>query len=157
MAASYPSSVKTWTDKTDHVDDVFATHINDAYAEIIAIETELTANKAKIGSASDTLLTTTSQTTILTLTPPAQGNYKVGIYFRVVTGTTNVTVVVTYTDGTGAQTNTLLSAQSCPVGSYSTLPLFVNAKSTGAISVKVTASVASRVYASASIEIEGVL
>lgn len=41
MPASYPNSVKTWTDKQDNIDDVFAGDINGAYAEIIAIENEL--------------------------------------------------------------------------------------------------------------------
>ncbi len=41
MQASYPSTVKSWTDKQDNVDDVFAGDTNGAYAEIKAIETEL--------------------------------------------------------------------------------------------------------------------
>lgn len=39
--ASYPTSVKTWTDRTDGVDEVLAADINTAYAEITAIETQL--------------------------------------------------------------------------------------------------------------------
>jgi hypothetical protein len=41
MPASYPNSVKTWADKQDNIDDVFAGDVNGAYAEIIAVETEL--------------------------------------------------------------------------------------------------------------------
>jgi len=41
MAASFPTSIKTWTDVTDNVDTILAVHINDAYAEIIAVETVL--------------------------------------------------------------------------------------------------------------------
>jgi hypothetical protein len=41
MPASYPSSVKSWADKQDNIDDVFAGDTNGAYAEIIAIESEL--------------------------------------------------------------------------------------------------------------------
>lgn len=41
MPASFPSSVKSWTDKQDLIDDVFAGDINGAYHEIIAIENEL--------------------------------------------------------------------------------------------------------------------
>lgn len=37
----FPNGIKQWTDKVDFVDDVSAAHINEAYAEIIAIETEL--------------------------------------------------------------------------------------------------------------------
>lgn len=44
--ASYPGSVVTWEDKTDIVDDVHASHVNGAYAEIIAIETNLDSHKS---------------------------------------------------------------------------------------------------------------
>ncbi len=40
----YPGGVKQWTDKVDFVDDVSANHINEAYAEIIAIETDLVSS-----------------------------------------------------------------------------------------------------------------
>lgn len=36
--AAYPATVKTWTDKADTVDDVLAVHVNDLYAETIALE-----------------------------------------------------------------------------------------------------------------------
>ena len=107
---------------------------------------------SRVGSASDTLLSTTALTSIATFTPTvAKGNYMIMVYYRVVTGTTNVTVQITYADGTGAQTNTMLNVQSCAVGSYSLIPLFINAVSGTAINVKVQASVANQVYASASI------
>ena len=38
MPASFPTTVKTWTNVVDGVDNILAAHINDAYAEIIAIE-----------------------------------------------------------------------------------------------------------------------
>jgi hypothetical protein len=41
MPASFPSSVKTWANKQDNIDDVFAGDINGTYHEIIAIENEL--------------------------------------------------------------------------------------------------------------------
>lgn len=51
MAASYPSAIKTFTTKTDGVDDVLASHINDPQLEITAIETELgTTPKASYAS-----------------------------------------------------------------------------------------------------------
>lgn len=43
MAASFPTSAKTWTPVVDNVDDILAEHINEAYSEIIAIETNLIA------------------------------------------------------------------------------------------------------------------
>ena len=48
MAATYPTGVKTFTPKIDNVDDVMAADINEAYEEIIAVETDL---KAKIDQA----------------------------------------------------------------------------------------------------------
>lgn len=41
MPVSYPGAIKTWADKQDNIDDVFAGDINGAYHEIIAVETEL--------------------------------------------------------------------------------------------------------------------
>jgi hypothetical protein len=153
MPASYPSSIKTWTDKVDLVDDVFVSDVNGAYAEIIAIETELASNKSKIAKASDVLITSTSAQQILTLTPHADGNYHVGLYFRVITGVTNVTLVLTWYDGSGSlKTDTIYSAQACPIGEYSIIPRTINAKTTGAITITMTASIANRVYASPSIE-----
>jgi hypothetical protein len=43
MAASYPTSTKTFTPKTDNVDIISAATTNEAYEEIIAIETDLRA------------------------------------------------------------------------------------------------------------------
>lgn len=39
MAASFPSSIKTWVPVVDNVDEILAAHVNGAYDEIIAIET----------------------------------------------------------------------------------------------------------------------
>lgn len=41
MAAEYPGTIKNWTDLQDHVDEIVAAHLNTAYAEITAIQTEL--------------------------------------------------------------------------------------------------------------------
>lgn len=41
MSATYPSSIRNFTDKQDNVDEVVAKDINDAYDEIEAIEGEL--------------------------------------------------------------------------------------------------------------------
>jgi hypothetical protein len=101
--------------------------------------------------ANDVQITGTSAQQIASYTPATKGNFIVYVYFRVVSGTTNVTISVTYADGTGAQTNTLLNAQPSAVGSYSLVPLFINATSAAPINVSVTASVANQVYASASI------
>ena len=51
MAASYPGSLKSFTNKTNKVDLVDAAHVNDLQNEVVAIETELGVDVA--GSATD--------------------------------------------------------------------------------------------------------
>lgn len=46
MTATYPGALKTWTPVSDGVEWVLATHMNQAFEEIIAIETELGADVA---------------------------------------------------------------------------------------------------------------
>ena len=43
--ASYPDSIKTWTPVVDLEDEILAEHVNGAYEEIIAIQTELKEKK----------------------------------------------------------------------------------------------------------------
>ena len=96
-------------------------------------------------------ITGTTAQTVASYTPSRQGNFLIAVYFRVVTGTTTVTVQATYDDGTGAQTLTILNASSEALGSYAPLLVMVHATTAAAINVQVTASVANQVYASASI------
>ena len=102
-------------------------------------------------SAVETELTTTSATTIATVTPGTQGLYPVQVYFRVTTASTTVTVQVTYTSPTGAQTLTLVDAVDETVGDHSIASQPVLSVANAAISVVVTAGTASQVYASAAI------
>lgn len=51
MAATYPGGIKSWTPRTDNVDDVMADDVNTGYEEITALQTELGVNVA--GSATD--------------------------------------------------------------------------------------------------------
>ena len=88
---------------------------------------------------SDVLVTSTSETSVLSLTPDAKGNFLVGIHFRVVTASTYVTLEVFWTDEQGAQTNTLLHVELVSEGAYSCVPLFINAKTSGKIIIKATA------------------
>lgn len=44
--ATFPGGVKAWTAVVDNVDYILDHHINDVYAEIIAIETQLLSNVA---------------------------------------------------------------------------------------------------------------
>ena len=41
MAASYPGSIKSFTDKTDSTDVIRASHINDLQDEVVAVETQI--------------------------------------------------------------------------------------------------------------------
>jgi hypothetical protein len=49
--AVFPSGIKTWTDRADNVDDVVAADINQAYAEIIAVQNALGINLSNIVKA----------------------------------------------------------------------------------------------------------
>jgi len=101
--------------------------------------------------ASGKLVAVGTGTTIVTYAPPAAGNFLIGIYFTVITATTNVTVTVTWTDATGAQTLTLLNAVSEVTGSYTMVSFEINSVITSPITVTMTAGTASQVVGSASI------
>jgi hypothetical protein len=97
-------------------------------------------------------ITSTSAVTALTYTPTISGLYRISFYFRVVTAATDVTVTVTSTDATGAQTWDVLSLTSEPVGSHQLAAITIGATSGDAIDVIVTAGTADQVYFSSSIE-----
>lgn len=118
---------------------------------IEAAHREIESIKASTRSVSDVLLTTVNATQIATFTPPAAGNYVVYLYLRA-TEPLNVTTILTYSDGGGAQTNTVYDNQPITVaGSFNVLPLFINATTVAPITITVTSSVASALYVSASI------
>ena len=97
----------------------------------------------------ETLLTTTNATTILTYTTPSAGNYVVYVYGRVVTAQTNVTVKVTFTDGSNTVQTYTIGPQASNVGPLFVLPFFFYALANTPIKVDVTAGTANQVYASA--------
>lgn len=103
---------------------------------------------SQVASAKEALITGTSAQTIATYTPSASGNFEVRVSFRVINGTTNVTIAMGYTSSGGAQAYTALNAQSCPVGEYSIVPFSFNSVSGKPITIQITASVANQVYAS---------
>jgi hypothetical protein len=107
-----------------------------------------------VASAKETKLTTTGATNVINYTTVAAGNYAVNVYFRVVTGATVVTLTYVWTDVTGAQSYTYLSAVSESTGSYTMQPLFFNATNSSAIQVTATAGTANQVYVSASVILE---
>lgn len=102
-------------------------------------------------SVQDVQLTGTAVTTVTSYTPTAQGNFEVGVYIRVVTAATNVTINITYNSASGAQAYQMLPTTSLPVGDHMFVMPFFNALITAAITVQVTAGTASQVYVSASI------
>jgi hypothetical protein len=53
MAASYPGAVKSFTTKTDLVDTIQASHMNDLQLEVTAIETELGVNPPDVDDTTD--------------------------------------------------------------------------------------------------------
>ncbi|MGI0067578.1 MAG: hypothetical protein ACREB9_04030 [Thermoplasmata archaeon] len=101
--------------------------------------------------ASDTELTTTGATVIATRTPAVQGNFLVIVYARIITATTTLSLSMTYDDGTGAQTYTWLSSVGESVGSYTFLPVPINATTAAAIVVSATAGTVDQAFISASI------
>ena len=93
----------------------------------------------------------TTPTVIATHMPTASGNYLVGIYYRVTGGGSDVTLDVDFADVGGAQTINALPLTAQVAGSYTVIPVFINAVSGTNITVTLTAGTAANVAASASI------
>jgi hypothetical protein len=72
------------------------------------------------------------------------------VYYRVTGAPTNLTIEVSWTDTSGAQTNVAVNGVQA-VGSHSVTPIFVNADAGTTITVQATAGVADLVYVSSSI------
>lgn len=96
-------------------------------------------------------LTVNTPVVVLTHTPAASGRFLVNIYYRVVTAPTAITLVVSWTDATGAQTFTPLSGVTQAIGSYTVASFMVYDIGTDAIAVTATAGTANQVYVSASL------
>ncbi len=88
MAASYPTSIKSFTTKVDGVTDILAEHINSPQEEIVAIQTELGVDpkwptsicEGRLTLTSGTPVTTTDVTAATTLYfTPFKGN-RVALY-----------------------------------------------------------------------------
>ncbi len=106
--------------------------------------------KVRAQNALESTLATTAATDVVTVLKPQMGNYLVAAYYRVVVGASDVLIVATWTDASGAQSATLATAAAQPIGSYPVPPLFLNV-APGAANLKITAtaSVAGRVVVSA--------
>jgi hypothetical protein len=104
-----------------------------------------------MASCSDTKITSTSATTILTCTPTVQGNFEVNLYLGITSSTTPVTITITWTDGRGAQTYTMFNAYPFTADAHSIAPYFINAVANQPIIVTMTAGTANQVYVSGAI------
>jgi hypothetical protein len=104
-----------------------------------------------MASCSDTKITSTSATTILTCTPTVQGNFEVNLYLGITSSTTPVTITITWTDGRGAQTYTMFNAYPFTADAHSIAPYFINAVANQPITLTITAGTANQVYVSGAI------
>jgi hypothetical protein len=101
---------------------------------------------------SDYQLTTTSPTNVVSFTPITQGNFIIYVFYRVANATTDVSLSINWTDITGSGTLILIPlATSIVVGSYPLPPVYINAITSGAITVSATTGTANNLYVSASI------
>jgi hypothetical protein len=139
---TWTSWTKSWTDVNDGTGSGLDADMVDGV--------QLSGLAEVKASSSDTQITATTQTTVATITPAVQGNYYITTYYRVVTADTNVTITLEYTDGSGAQSIDLVAGGQA-VGSYTVVPVMINAMSTAAINVKVIAGTANQVYVSTNI------
>jgi hypothetical protein len=113
------------------------------------------ATNVRPAITSDMQLTTTSATTVASITPTVQGNFEIKVYYRVVNAATNLTITVTYTDGSGLlQTYNIVNGGSQAVGPYSCVPVLINATSASPITVTATAGTSNNVYVSCTIKPE---
>ncbi|GLG01588.1 hypothetical protein Alches_16280 [Alicyclobacillus hesperidum subsp. aegles] len=103
-------------------------------------------------SVKDLTLTSTSATTVLSYTPAATGQFKASGYLRVANAATSVTVTLTYTSPSGAQTETLVPTYPLPTGDYTIPARTIEATTASAITLSVTAGTANNVTISAVIE-----
>ncbi len=100
-------------------------------------------------SVKNQVISTTSPTQILSVTPLAAGNYLVSAYFRVTTAATTVLLEVSWNDGE-SQTYVWVN-QSETVGTYVLLPVFLYATTLGAITVTATVGTANQVFVSSTL------
>ncbi|MDR3598122.1 hypothetical protein [Clostridium sp.] len=115
-----------------------------------------------VSSSKDLLINSLNSQTIAAYTPSTSGNFEIKAYLRILS-VVNITVLVNYTDNTGAKTKALLpdniglsfptstGIQAYKTGSYALKPLFINATAGTAITITATASIGNQVYISSAI------
>jgi hypothetical protein len=102
-------------------------------------------------SINDSYVTSSSPTTILTYTPTSAANFIIGVYYRVLTTATTLTITASYTSVGGSQTVTLIPNISQSVGEYIGEPIYFNSVSGQPITITATCGTANTTYISASI------
>ena len=140
MAASYPTTPKTFTTKNDG-DDVMASHVNDLQDEVAAIESGLLNGTAPVNAAASTFtsLSVAGGSTVRDIMPAADSTYALGNSTRkfiihgsqLSTGTVPVAALAS-TAGT-ASTGTFYRGDgvwAAPAAAASGVPLCVVALST---------------------------
>lgn len=143
---SYPLYVNSGRGLLGTAGSIPGSFTNDNYL----VDWSFQVGKMKANNVSEYKITGTGATDVLTLTNPASGNYQVLAYYRVITATTTVTITVTWTDATGAQSNIVVNAVSSIVGSYSVAPILINvAPNSTDIKVTATAGTGNQVFVSA--------
>jgi hypothetical protein len=103
----------------------------------------------------DVLLTGTGATDVVKVRPEVRKNFIVNVAYRVITADTNITINITFYDGSGtSRTINVVPSTLKTVGFYTVAPTFINAQGASESQyVKVTAAAgtASQVYVSAAI------
>jgi hypothetical protein len=117
---------------------------------VLALLTDIRVSN--VSNASNVQLTSTGATDVISITTGFAGNNVIYTSYRVVSGTTNVTLTLTYVDQTGSQTQTIVSAATpTPVGTYCEAPIYINTTNISSLKVTATASIANNVYVSSSV------
>ncbi len=99
----------------------------------------------------DYTLAITSPVNVLAFTPVFNKNFMVYLYYRVTSGTTNITIDLLFNDISGSQILSILPLTSKIIGSYSVAPVYIQATNGAPITVQITAGIANNVHVSATI------
>lgn len=101
-------------------------------------------------AVAEMVLSTINPTTVFTYTHGASRDWLVDVYIRIVTGVTAITLTLTYTDSSGAQTVNYMTARILNTGSYLIPELYFRSLAS-AITLTATADIANQAYITASL------
>ena len=111
----------------------------------------IASNKINDFSINEFVIPNTMAFAFMGVIPLYTGNYLVAVYYRVTGSATDVSITITWTDATGAQSAQVVNVSAQAPGSYSAM-LLVNtlAGNDGEIEASATCSSAGNVFCSAS-------